>query len=112
MFSRVINTSKSMADPNVNNPNLDEDGEQDDEGLNSSVNGAPDSEDEDTLESDAKDLSPRIYGMAMTALPKSENMDLVVQYASASGPHVKRRVFMGPVTAYQIAQALLDVDMW
>lgn len=112
MFKPKINTVESMVNPDVNDPNLDEDGEQDDTGPNNDVNGSPEGEEEDSLESDAKDLTPRIYEVVMGALPAKEHSDLTVRYASKSGMQQKRRIFKGPVTAYQLAQALLDVDSW
>jgi hypothetical protein len=59
-----------------------------------------------------EDQTPRIYGIGMKSLPGSEHSDVIVDYAAPHGRSVKRKIFNGPVTAYGLAMALIDIDTW
>lgn len=104
MIERVINTTTSM-------PEHTDDG---DANL-TDVNGAAGAMDEDGNLDDAPindDQTPRIYGMTLSALPRTEHTDCTVLYAAAHGQSTKRKIFSGPVTAFMLATALIDIDSW
>lgn len=106
MFNRVVNTTKSMSEmPDTNDEGTDM----------TDVNGAPGAMDEDGELDESvvnDDQTSRIYSLTLSPVASTEHTDCTVLYAAPHGQTTKRKIFTGPVTAYQLASALIDVDSW
>lgn len=136
-MERVINTTASLAgtpdnleagEENASDVNsapgaIDEDGELDNndpaevslrnpDGTINPPNFVGDEGSEEKVFPGNEDHTQRIYSMRTEHLSGSEDISLTIKYAAAHGIQNKCRIFKGPVTAYVIASALIDIDQW
>lgn len=96
---RVINTTQSLSDPNVNSQGqIDEDGEYDGE-----TNKGGDADEEE-------DTTPAVH--SATVVHNGQHTDINVRVATATGYQNKRHVLPGHLTAKRLADAIRNVASW